>query len=238
MVFNDTTDEKQGIVQDIYFGVSANNNTYPIGDLTRDANRGLDMAVSMILGADGRWQFDSTNATDLPIGFTNIVSGQQDYSFDDEYLMLAKPLQVLHSDGVTWIELVPSDDNDLISSNGIPARYNKMGESFLLDPIPNYSATNGLKAFFQRKIDYFTTTDTTKEPGFAKHLHKFISLYCQASYARAKGLAKLAQLEKDLMFYTGNELNGGNDVGEFKRFYSYREKDQEKRLTMNNRVHI
>lgn len=237
MIFNDLTAEGQGIVQDIYFGVNANANSYKIADLTRDANTALDLAVTRILGADGKWRFDSTNATDLPIGVTDLITGQQDYSFDDEYLMLAKPLQVLLEDGVTWQELKPVDKNKPNSVSGVPYQYTKMGESFLLDDVPSYSATAGLKAFFQRKIDYFTTTDTDKEPGFAKHLHKFVSIYCQFSYAKAKGLPKLAELEKDVEFYLGNELRGGNQPGEIKRFYSYREKDSTKRMTMHNEVH-
>lgn len=244
MIFNDTSAEKQGIVQDVYFGVGANSVSYPIADLTRDANAALDVAFTLILGADGSWQFDSVNQTDLIIGKTDLISGQQDYSFDDEYLLLSKPLQILLPDGVTWQELNPVDANNPTSQSGIPYQYNKIGNSFLLDDIPNYSwrmeeeGKQGLKAFFQRKIDHFTTEDTDKEPGFAKHLHKFVSLYCQHSYARAKGLSKLSKLEKDLLFYTGNELVGGNDPGEIKRFYSYREKDKPGRLTMHNEVRI
>jgi len=88
MIFNDTTPEAQGIVQDVYFEASTNATAYPIADLTRNANRGLDNAVALILGADSRWQFDSTNATDLPIGTTSLVSGQKDYTFDNDYLVI------------------------------------------------------------------------------------------------------------------------------------------------------
>lgn len=243
MIFNDTTAEAQGIVQDVYFGVSANANTYPIADLTRNANTALDMAISKILGADGKWQFDSTNSVDLPIGKTDLIAGQQDYSFDDEYLMLASPLQILARDGITWMELEPSNDNVLSIATGDPINYNKMGRSFLLNPIPDYSwrlateGKKGLRAFFQRKIDYFTTTDTTKEPGFDKQLHAFVSVYCQYKYAKAKGLVKrLPDLERDMVFYMGNEEKGGNERGEFVRFYSYREKDSKGNLHMNNEV--
>ena len=54
MVFNDTTN-KQGIVQDAYFEVNANDVTYLIADLTRHANTALDNVVTLILGSDSRW---------------------------------------------------------------------------------------------------------------------------------------------------------------------------------------
>ena len=45
MVFNDIT-TSQGIVQDAYFEVNADATTYPIADLTRNANTALDTVVS------------------------------------------------------------------------------------------------------------------------------------------------------------------------------------------------
>lgn len=89
MVFNDIS-TSQGIVQDTYFEVNADATTYPIADLTRNANAALDNVVTLILGADQRWQFDSTNSTDLPIGTTDIVSGQQDYSLMKNISLLSQ----------------------------------------------------------------------------------------------------------------------------------------------------
>lgn len=237
MVFNDTTNN-QGIVQDTYFEASANSNSYPIADVVRNANTALDNVVTLILGNDKRWNFDSTNATDLPIGTTSIISGQQDYSFDEEYLVI-KSIECSDSQG-HWFKLKPLDTYDLdiplsdfMEGGGVPVYYDKMGESILLYPTPNYSISEldspagGLRAYFQRKIDYFTATDTTKEPGFAKHLHKYIPLYCAYAYACAKGTDKINSLAKRLEFYEGNKLRGGNDGGAISKFYSYREQDTE-----------
>lgn len=241
MVFNDSS-TSLGIVQDTYFEASANSTSYPIADLTRNANNALDNVVALILGADGRWQFDSTNATDLPIGTTGLVSGQQDYSFDTEYLVI-KSIECSDSLG-KWHKLIPIDnyDEDIALSqfetdNGIPKYYDKMGESILLYPAPNYSIAptdspaGGLRAYFQRNIDYFVAGDTTKKPGFAEHLHKYISLYCAYVYACAKTLPKQASLAKRLEFYEGNKLRGGNDAGAITKFYSYREQDALKQVT-------
>jgi hypothetical protein len=237
MVFSDTTNS-QGIVQDTYFEASANSNSYRIEDLTRNANNALDNVVTLILGEDSRWQFDSTNATDLPIGVADLVSGQKDYSFDADFLLI-KSIEIKDSTG-NWKRLVPIDNLSLEerqalsgfeTTNGEPLYYDKMGESILLYPSPNYNSTGGLKAYFQRNIEYFVAGDTTKKPGFAEHLHKYISLYCAYVYACAKELPKQATLAKRLEYFEGNKLRGGNDKGAISAFYGYRELDFRKKLT-------
>lgn len=241
MVYSDTSGG-QGIVQDVYFEASANSSSYPIADLTRNANTALDTVVSLILGSDSRWQFDSTNATDLPIGTTSLIATQQDYTFDEEYLVI-KSIECSDSQG-NWTKLIPIDNYDeqvalsqFQTTNGVPKYYDKMGESILLYPAPNYSISiddtpeGGLRAYFQRKIDYFTITDTTKEPGFAKHLHKYIPLYCSWVYACAKELPKQNSLRARLNYYEGNRLMGGNDAGAIATFYAYRELDFRRKIT-------
>lgn len=243
MVFNDTVGG-QGIVQDTYFEASANSNSYPIADLTRNANTALDNVVTLILGSDSRWQFDSTNATDLPIGTTALVSGQQDYSFDTEYLVI-KSIECSDAQG-NWKKLIPIDNYDedvalsaFETTDGTPKYYDKMGESILLYPAPNYNIAptdtpaGGLRAYFQRKIEYFVVNDTIKEPGFAKHLHKYIPLYCAYVYACAKSLPIQNSLAKRLEFYEGNRLRGGNDDGAISAFYAYREVDFKRHVRPN-----
>ena len=241
MVYNDVSGG-QGIVQDTYFEVSANSNSYPIADLTRNANNALDTVVTLILGSDSRWQFDSTNATDLPIGTAGLVSGQQDYSFASEFLVI-KSIECSDAEG-NWTKLIPIDNYDeevalsqFQTVNGVPKYYDKMGESILLYPAPNYSIAptdtpvGGLRAYFQRKMDYFVVGDTTKKPGFAEHLHKYISLYCAYVYACAKDLPKQNGLKARMEYYEGNRLRGGNDAGAIATFYAYRELDFKKKMT-------
>lgn len=241
MIFNDILGG-QGIVQDTYFEAQADAYSYPIADLTRNANNALDSAVTLILGADSRWQFDSRNAVDLPIGTTGLVSNQQDYTFDSEYLVI-KSIECSDSQG-NWTKLIPIDNYDeevalsqFQTTNGVPKYYDKMGDSILLYPAPNYSIgpkdtpPGGLRAYFQRNIDYFVVGDTIKQPGFATHLHKYVSLFCAYAYACAKDTGKQNQLAKRLEFYEGNKLRGGNDAGAIATFYAYRELDFKKKIT-------
>lgn len=243
MVFNDVSGG-QGIIQDTYFEASTNATAYPIADVTRNANNALDTVLTLILGADSRWQFDSRNATDLPIGTTALISGQKDYTFDSEYLVI-KSIECSDSEG-NWTKLIPIDNYDeqvalseFQTTNGVPKYYDKMGESILLYPSPNYSITpltspsGGLRAYFQRNMDYFDVTDTTKSPGFATHLHKYVSLYCAWVFCEAKGKPEANRLKSRLEFYEGNKLRGGNDAGAISTFYAYRELDFKKKLTPN-----
>lgn len=227
------------ITTDIDFLVKSDSTTYPIAQKTANVNRALDTVVSAILGADGRWQWDDTNYTDLPIGVTDLVSGQQDYSFDTEYLVLTR-LEVQDSDG-KWRYLTPIDQNDLnysrtvladnipgytpvegqsltdfLSTPGKPVYYDKIASSVFLYPKPNYNLTGGLKAYFQRKADYFTVSDTTKEPGFAKHLHRYLSLSAAYDFALTNGLAKASTLRQELSVLEQKITD----------FYAYRPKDE------------
>lgn len=227
MVLNDTTN-KQGIFQDIDFLVDTNITIYPAADKVRNINASLDEAVSIIIGADGNWQFDDTNYTTLPIGTTNLVSGQQDYSFSDTYLTI-EAIEVKDASG-TWIRLEPIDlypdynrtlngsISNFMSTSGTPQYYDKVGDSIFLYPKPNYNSTAGLKAFFQRKMDPFTASDTTKEPGFAPHLHRFCSISASYDWAVAKSHAKMNFL-----------LNEKNRYAKMiKDFYGTRRKDETK----------
>lgn len=221
MIFSNST-TKAGLVEECDFLVGSNSVTYPIEQKTRNANRALDKVVSLILSSDGRWQFDDTNYTDLPIGTTNLVLNQQDYSFSTDMITVTR-VEIKDADG-NWHYLNPFDQRDLTPSEpspipsgyaspintgysltdflntpGTPAYYDKLATSVFLYPEPSYNSTNGLKVYFQRQPSYFATTDTTKEPGFAKHLHRYISLSMAYDYALAKNLAKLNTIRNEML---------------------------------------
>lgn len=78
MQFSSNSDAA-GIVEDIDFLINTDANSYPLIQKTRNVNRWMDYAVSVILQSDNRWQWDDINQTDLPIATTNLVDQQQDY---------------------------------------------------------------------------------------------------------------------------------------------------------------
>ena len=205
MVYNDATNN-QGVVQDIYFGVNANSVSFPISDVTRSVNNGLDKVSAIIIGSDNRWQFDDNNNVTLPIATTNLISNQQDYSFDSSFLEVLKVMVADQSGNFYEVKNIDINDQGVTSylenkstNQSYPFRYDIIGNSILLDPRPNYNYTGGLKVYFKRKASYFTTTDTTKNPGFAAQFHKYLSIYAQYEYAHAKELDKTEKLKRDML---------------------------------------
>lgn len=218
---------------DVDFLVDTDSNTYSVADKTRNFNMGLDEISGVIIGCDGEWQWDDTNYTDLPIGTANLVANQKDYSFSDEHLVI-NALEVKNQNG-EWkrlkaIDLYPdynlqskSSITDYLSTAGDPEYYDKVGDSIFLYPSPSYSQATSLKAFFQRKSEHFETTDTTKKPGFANHLHRFLSISVAYDWAVAKQHSKLNWLLNEKNRY----------INLIKQFYSKREKDVRNRMRAN-----
>lgn len=202
---NDIT--KDGIVEESRFLTNTNSVQFPIEDITRFTNRGMDRISYLIQTADGRWQWDDSTNNDLPIGTTNIVSGQKEYSFGTDMLKVIKVV-LTDANGEKKI-ITPVDTRDVEagalivgdSDNvGTPIRYDKFANSIFLDPVPNYNATNGLEVYFQRNGAYFDTTDTTKVAGFNPQFHRLLPLYNTRDFYMSKDITKVnayqAQIDK------------------------------------------
>lgn len=224
MVYNDTTNE-QGILQDIDFTLNTNVFTFPIKDKTRLVNQSMDFFSGVIIGSDNNYQWDDTNYTNLPIGTTSLVSGQKVYTFDDEHLVLLG-IKIKGTDGM-WSDLKPIDissDSEKLEdeTTGIPMYFDKIGNTYSLYPTPNYSQSDSIKVYYQRKGQHFAVTDTTKEPGFASHLHKGITFYVAFHWALAKDPKAAANFKVVLDDY----------INQFKEHYSKRDKNHQIIITV------
>lgn len=230
--FNDTT-TKQGIIQmierrcklgDAYIS----GNTARLKEWTAEVNATCDKAWSLIFKSTGRWQFDDSNHTDYPFITTNLVSGQRDYTFTtdeagnlilDVYKVMVKDENGYYND----IDPVDQQSDDTMQSfydgrntQGMPTRYDKTGNSIMLDAIPSYSATAGLKVFINREGSYFVYSDTTKKPGFAGLFHKYLALEPSYRYACDNGLANKNDLKQELI----------ETESDLKKYYRDRTKDE------------
>jgi hypothetical protein len=224
MIFSDPTD-KGGIVEEIDFLCGTKAATYPLDHKVRNVNRGLDKVVAIILGADGRWQWDDTNYTDYPIATTDLVSGQKNYKMASDFLDITR-VEWLDSNG-NWIKGTPLDQRDIKvaleefhSTNGTPLFYDKLSDSLALYPAPNYNSTDGLKVYYQRVVSYFSDTDTTKVPGFANQFHRILSLYATKDYALTKKPQILPQINNEIALLER----------EIQDFYGQRSKDEAKKI--------
>lgn len=217
------------IISDIDFWAGTTSTTYPTEDKTRNINLGYDRVVSLILQADGRWQWDDANASDIPTGTINLVSGTQKYDLGTGVSTFLRIVKVACKDtGGTYRELEPMSLQDFegidvmdATRTGTPTAYFKMGDYLVLNVIPNYSSTSGLKLYTQKNVSYFTTSDTTKEPGFAAPFHRLLSLYPAKDYCSVNDMPKrlsviigeIEKLEASLV-----------------AFYSQRSRDERPRL--------
>src|SRR3990167_8936724 len=112
---------------------------YPAADLLRRVNNALEFLVGKILAADGTWEWDDTNWSDLPIATTTMVADQQDYSFSATQLEIQR-VEVKDADG-NWRLLDPLDKtqvgyalSEFLSTPGVPLYYDKQGNSVFLYP--------------------------------------------------------------------------------------------------------
>jgi len=229
MVFNDTT-TKLGLCQEVDDICSSTTTSYPLTAKARRANSALSDFVSIALNSDDRWQFDDTNHTDLPVGTTNLVNSQTDYTFDIEMLKILK-VECKDADGV-FKELLPIDRNDVtvpldvtFETDGTPLYYDKVGASILLYPAPDYNSTNGLRISYQRDASYFASTDTGKVPGVPTLFHKYIALKMAEPYARDKRLENYVSIRNEIAKYEEEIIP---------EFYAKRNKDE--RPTMYGRL--
>jgi hypothetical protein len=212
--YNDVTN-KRGLLQKIerlckLGDGKITGNTTLLKEFTAMVNDALDKTFSIIFKANGKWQFDDSNHTDYPFITTALVASQRDYTFttDEQGNLILDVYKVMIKDenGI-YFELEPVDqqsDEDMagfysgLNATGTPSRYDKTANGIFLDCIPSYSVANGLKVFINREGSYFTTSDTTKMPGFAGLFHVYLALYASYEYAMTNSLANKDEIFRDM----------------------------------------
>lgn len=244
--FNDTTNYR-GLVQKFEREVGfkrgdVSNNEDRLKEFTVDVNEALDDFFAIALPAAGTWQLDDSNHTDdYTIATTDLFSGQRSYEFiTDENGNLALDIYRVfiksENDSVGYSEIFPVDQqSDILTSGfwdgrnvtGTPGEYDKTGNSIILDPIPGYSAEDGLKVMFNREGSYFSYTDTIKKPGVIGLFHKYFYLKPALEFARREQLAVYSQL-------VGRVAEVEDQI---KKHYGSRARDERNRITMKRIKH-
>jgi len=203
MVFSDTS-LKQGLIQDIdflLFGSSETLNTdYSLADRTRNLNLVWDEAVAELYKADPNYKWDDTSNTDFPLATIALTSGLDHYTLLDSALVIHRVRMMDRNGELKTLTPVMRSQltDDELSDTGEPTQYYKMGGAIFPAPIPDYGFAAGVEIEFQRGGNYFVAGDTTKEPGFNKQFHQFLSIGASLRYAIANGLSKkTAQLRAD-----------------------------------------
>ena len=223
-----------GIVQQARGMVRLNSTDFPTYKIVNSCNNWLDFITGYAIGADVNFQWDDTNHTKLPIGTTNLVANQSDYSFlTDEQgnrILTLTRIDIIDSGGI-WHKLDLIDQDNIVGAlgeyqktAGLPIQYDKISDNIVrLYPKPATSITSGLKFYFQRSGSYFVATDTTKEPGVALPLHRGFVIASAYDEALSLGLPNLQPLSVELE----------KEKLKVKQYFSIRNQDLDMRMFAN-----
>jgi hypothetical protein len=233
MVFSDTS-LNQGILQQTRSFMRVDATQWPTAKVVASCNNWLDKITGYAIGADSRFQWDDTNHTKLPIGTTNLVANQSDYSFlTDEQgnsILTLTRVDLLDSNS-NYSQLAEVDQKDyegwgldqLQTTTGTPSCYDKIADNIIrLYPKPSTSVTAGIKFYFQRSGSYFLASDTTKSPGVAPLLHRGFVIASAYDGALTLGLPNLQALSVELQ----------KEEQKMIQYFSVRNQDVDKKLEM------
>ena len=221
------------IVLELRAITDSDSTSFPDATVLRRVNAAYEKIIGKIISADGTWQFDDSNYTDLPIGTTTLVNAQQDYSFDSTMLEIER-VEVKDVNG-NYQLLNPLDKTDIgvalteyQKQNGMPNQYDKQGSSVFLYPAPatgSVTLAAGLKIYFKRTASIYTSAEVTtgtKQPGFASPFHMYIVYEAAISFCLTYRVERVAWFEKKAMELEKACLE----------FYGRRERDVRHRMTM------
>ncbi len=236
MKINDSVNPYQSLYHDSLYWADCSSTQYPFDpDFVRNANFSLDKVSAVVMRFDNTWQWRDANLTTQPIADGDLVSGQSVYPLTLAHLKLER-VRVKDRNG-NYVTLKPKSrrsltDDDL-AATGTPTTYDKLGSGFVVNPTPDYDSEGGVEIQTQTTASYFTSSDTTKEPGFAPQFHRLISLMAALDYAKVNSLVTRVKLIGDEIGYVPEDGRAGAGMlNELALFYSQRDYDQEPRLEL------
>lgn len=219
--------------------VDATTTSYAAPLLLVRVNTAMEEIASLILNADGRWQWDDANNVDYPSGVAGLqtmTNGTQAYSIDTTFIKILG-VSVKAANGI-WRKLIPFDPDDLtnplldksqfLNVSGLPYYYDLTASYVNLYPPPDngvsVTLTNGLKIYAQRTAQLFTAADVTtgtKVPGFPSIFHSLVAYMAALPYAQAYKPARVQFIMEEI----------ARKKADMTMFFSKRDKDERHVLT-------
>ena len=211
MVFSSSSDST-GIVEQTRAMMRVDAGQWPTSRIVNSCNNYLDTVAGYAIGADRRFEWDDTNHTKLPIGTTNLVANQTDYSF----LTDEQNNSIINLTSISLIDILTNEETQLFAISrtepeysyssfgvdpGTPSQYDKIADNIIkLDTMPTAAdvAQYKLKFYFQRTASYFTASDTTKSPGVSPLLHRGFVIASAYDGALTLGLNNLSALSLEM----------------------------------------
>lgn len=183
---------------------------YPLTEKTRSANRWLSVIWSWILESYNGWEGDDSNNTDFPIATTTLTSGQADYDIPVDS-QTVRDISIYYNGGTLYQKVFPITEEEFISkgiseasifsTTGTPIYYRPLGSSIKLYPTPSYTMAQGLRVTYDRGLNNFVPTDTTKTPGFASQFHAALATGMALDFALRYGLSSTVDLQNVMNDY-------------------------------------
>lgn len=190
-------------------------------------NKAYERITGKLITATGNspWPFGDSNYTAFPAYAMNLVNSQAEYQIDSLTSPLAiMAVEVMDVNGnyypikpITLRDIKESGvaQTEFYETDGRPQYYEKRENIVVLYPAPdngvNVTLTNGLKIFFLRTADVYTSgqvTTGTKEPGFPSPWHEVLAYEAALAYCLnykkdrvAFLLAERDKREKELMAF-------------------------------------
>lgn len=187
----------------------ANSVSFPIAEKTLYANEGSKIIWSWIHEAYGGWAFDDSNNTDFPESTGTINSNQTDYAIPTD-TNFVKGVSI-KTTGNVWQKLEPitleqiedmgMSEAQFMSTASQPMYYRLLANSVKLYPAPNYTQSASIKIYYDRDITLFSTTDTTKTPGWATPYHEALPTFMALQFAKTNSLGQTKGLQEDWSNY-------------------------------------
>jgi len=214
MQFSDTTNNT-GIVQQTRDMARVDATQWATSKVVNSCNNWLDRIFTLGKKKDRNFQLDDSNHDKLPIGSTDLIENQSDYSFltdeDGNRITNITRIDILDPQGKS-IRLKKIDQDQITqglesykSVAGTPEEYDLIADNIVrLYPKPNYNMrlveeeVAGITYHFQRAPSYFVATDTTKEPGVPNDLHRGFVIAGAYDCALTLGLPNLQPLSIEL----------------------------------------
>lgn len=189
MKFN-PTDETESMVAEMNDTCGCDNNSYPLTAKARRLNSSMDMFYLLVFKFLG-WTIDEsrtdaiTGEQDFNIATSNLHAGQQDIPFPTELFSLISVYAKANNGSYKELteEVDPRNTLTVPSGHsGTPTKFRLIGNSILLDFIPNEEVADGLKIHFVRKAIRLAATDTDKEPGVPSVFHMWLCHHASLPY--------------------------------------------------------
>ena len=167
--------EQNGLIDEVLRICGTTSAVYSNKSIISRVNNALDKYWALASDSAPKGTFDDTNNASAPIETQSLVDGTNAYkigSFTNEVLQILK-VSVLEDDGLTERDLIREEFDDYneflewysTTDKGQPDCWTKYGDFIYIRPTPDYSETNGLRAYVNRELSKFSWVSFTTTNG-------------------------------------------------------------------------